>query len=264
MLVLAVVVWAIALTAGIAVWSTRTDTSAGAGSAVPPNLPEAPGGTPEETPPPSPEPEPDPEDDRSERPSRSDPPASKKPKKKEPQIPVAGPGTYDRQQQTAKPAGDSGQVLTYDVRVEKGLPYRVEDIAKAIHTILNDERSWTGTGDWRFELVGPGEEADLHAYLVTPKTTDKLCAPLLTGGEVSCRNGEKVVLNAKRWAFGAEAYGDDVANYRRYLVNHEFGHALGFGHVGCPGRGRPAPIMMQQTKGVDGCRPNPWPAGDDE
>ena len=62
-------------------------------------------------------------------------------------------------------------------------------------------------GRSRFALVPAGETADLHAYLVTPGTTDRLCAPLLTRGEVSCRAGNKVVLNAKRWVLGAEAYG---------------------------------------------------------
>ena len=47
------------------------------------------------------------------------------------------------------------------------------------------------------------ETATLHAYIVTPKTTDRLCAPYLTRGEVSCQNGNRVVLNAKRWLLGA-------------------------------------------------------------
>ena len=41
-------------------------------------------------------------------------------------------------------------------------------------------------------------------YITTPATTDRLCAPLLTQGEVSCQNGNRVVLNARRWVPGAE------------------------------------------------------------
>ena len=46
---------------------------------------------------------------------------------------------------------------------------------------------------------------------------------------------QRVVLNAKRWLLGVDSYGSDLTNYRRYLVNHEFGHALGKTHVHCPG-----------------------------
>lgn len=171
-----------------------------------------------------------------------------------------GPGTFTRADLTQQAASARGKLLRYDVRVEKGLPFDSMAVAATIQQILNDERSWRGSGDWRFELVDSPADADLHAYLANPKTTDKLCAPLLTRGEVSCQNGRSVVLNAKRWAFGAPAYGRDVAGYRRYLVNHEFGHTLGRQHVGCPGQGRLAPVMMQQTKGLRGCRANSWPS----
>jgi hypothetical protein len=69
-----------------------------------------------------------------------------------------------------------------------------------------------------------------------------------------------VVLNHRRWMLGAPAYGANVAAYRQYLVNHEVGHFLGHSHVGCPGPGRYAPVMLQQTLRLDGCRSNPWPA----
>jgi hypothetical protein len=42
--------------------------------------------------------------------------------------------------------------------------------------------------------------------------------------------------------------------------SQETGHWLGHGHASCPGRGRPAPVMVQQSKGTGGCRLNPRPA----
>ena len=174
-------------------------------------------------------------------------------------VPATGPGTYDTAETRGRPASSKGTLKRFDVRVEHGLDLNPEEAAEFIQDVLNDKRSWRGSGNWRFELVSAGHRADLHAYIATPATTDRLCAPLRTRGEVSCQNGNRVVLNAKRWVRGVSHYGDDVTNYRRYLINHEFGHTLGYQHVGCPGSGRVAPVMMQQTKGLGGCRKNAWP-----
>jgi hypothetical protein len=175
------------------------------------------------------------------------------------EVPASGPGTYRAAKKNVRPTTSSGALIRYDVRVEDGLSIDPDKAAVLIQRVLDDKRSWRGTHRWRFELAPVGESASLHAYLVTPKTTDRLCAPYLTRGEVSCQNGNRVVLNAKRWLLGVDSYGSDLTNYRRYLVNHEFGHALGKTHVHCPGPGRLAPVMMQQTKGLGGCRKNPWP-----
>ena len=175
-------------------------------------------------------------------------------------VPDRGPGTYEEADVRVGSTTDEGRLYRFDVRVEKGLDLDPDTVARALEKTLDDPRSWRSTGRVRFALVPTGGDADLHAYLVTPRTTDKLCAPLLTQGEVSCRAGDKVVLNAKRWVFGSEAFGPSVADYREYLANHEFGHALGHSHVGCPRAGRPAPVMLQQTKGLQGCTANPWPS----
>jgi hypothetical protein len=175
-------------------------------------------------------------------------------------VPNSGPGTYVPAKINGSPAGSGWTVVNFDVRREKNVPVDVDAAARTIQSVLNDRRSWRRTGKWEFRLVGSADRADVHVYITTPTTTDRLCAPLLTRGEVSCQNGNRVILNAKRWVFGAETYGDDdVVNYRRYLVNHEFGHALGYQHTQCGGKGRLAGIMVQQTKGLDGCRANPWP-----
>jgi hypothetical protein len=174
-------------------------------------------------------------------------------------VPESGSGTYQAAKKSVKSTSSAGALRRYDVRVEDGLSIDADEAALLIQGVLDDPRSWRVTRRWRFDLMPVGQSATLHAYIVTPTTTDRLCAPYLTRGEVSCQNGNRVVLNAKRWLFGADSYGSDLTNYRRYLINHEFGHALGKHHLDCPGPGRLAPVMMQQTKGLGDCRKNPWP-----
>jgi hypothetical protein len=157
-------------------------------------------------------------------------------------VPVEGAGT--------------GRARRYTVEVEVGLPQDPDRFARQVARVLGDERGWRSDG-WSFEQVESG--GDFTVMLASPDTTDRLCAPLLTRGEVSCRSGSRVVLNVKRWATGVQYYGDDLAGYRTYLVNHEVGHALGKYHVGCPAPGAKAPVMLQQSKGLQGCIKNPWP-----
>lgn len=185
-------------------------------------------------------------------------PAKKKTKKVK--IPERGSGRFVRADVDGPKVGEGGRLLRYAVKVEKDLPYDADETAREIQTTLSDPRSWIGGGDWRLELVGDPARADFTVFLATPGTVDRFCWPLRTYGRVSCQAGNKVMLNAWRWAHASDAYGSDVGAYRQYLVNHEVGHRLGHNHVGCPGKGRRAPVMMQQTKGVGACEANPWPA----
>lgn len=180
-------------------------------------------------------------------------PGQSQPPRPATRIPEWGPGTFEIA--GAPPAG-SAAGLTYRVEVERGLPFSTQDVARFVEATLTDKRGWAA--QHQFVLVDG--HADLRIVLATPETTDDLCAPLETDGRLSCRNGDDVVLNAWRWQFGADGYAGDLEAYRRYVVNHETGHALGYPHVGCPGPGEIAPVMLQQTKGLEGCKPNPWPA----
>jgi hypothetical protein len=148
--------------------------------------------------------------------------------------------------------------MTYRVEIEQGVTVNGPAVAAAIHKTLTDPRGWQALHPVSFERTDKAD-ADLRIILATPTLTDKLCLPLDTGGEVSCRVEDRVVLNAKRWIYAIPEFNGNVELYRSYLVNHEVGHALGHGHSTCTKPKTPAPVMMQQTKGLAGCLPNAWP-----
>ncbi|MGI8440842.1 MAG: DUF3152 domain-containing protein [Thermoleophilaceae bacterium] len=152
-----------------------------------------------------------------------------------------------------------GPLRTFSIEIERGLGTDRRAVAREVERTLLSPRGWRRTG-LSFKRVASGSPS-FKVTLASADTTDRLCAPLQTLGRYSCYQGGRAVLNAERWRGGADSYGDALRSYRRYMVNHEVGHALGRGHAGCPARGRRAPLMMQQTKGLDGCRPNPWPEG---
>ena len=152
----------------------------------------------------------------------------------------------------------TGPLRRFMVEVEGGLGVDPVEFARAVEATLADPRSWGADGRSSTQRVASGPVA-FRVVLASPDTTDRLCRPLRTGGTYSCANGERAVINARRWLRGATSYAGDTAAYRQYVVNHEVGHTLGHGHERCPGAGRPAPVMVQQTKGLGGCAKNAWP-----
>jgi hypothetical protein len=163
-----------------------------------------------------------------------------------------------------RPTPTTGRTVRYTVELEGGVDIRGEELATVVGRVLTDPRGWQSKDGVRFVNVSPataakGAPVDLRITLASPATTDRLCSPLETRGQVSCHNAARVVLNLRRWVLGAKAYGNDITGYRTYLVNHEVGHGLGHGHAYCGGTGKVAPVMMQQTYGLKGCTAWPWP-----
>ncbi|WP_019136477.1 DUF3152 domain-containing protein [Cellulomonas massiliensis] len=158
---------------------------------------------------------------------------------------------------TGEDAGPGqGEVLRVRVEVEQGLPVDGRAFAAAVMRTLNDPRGWGADGRLSFARVDGG--ADLRVVLASPDEVDRLCAPLQTEGTVSCGREGRAVINYARWARATDEF-PDRARYRQYVVNHEVGHLLGHPHEACPGAGRLAPVMQQQTLAVAPCEPNPWP-----
>lgn len=159
-----------------------------------------------------------------------------------------------------------GRAVRYTVEVEQGIGVDETEVATTIRQVLLDDRGWQRKDGVRFVNVTPAEEragaqVDIRITLASPGLTDRLCAPLRTLSQVSCWNNGRSVLNLRRWQLGDDSYGDDVARYRIYQVNHEVGHGLGHQHRSCPAKGRKAPVMVQQTLDLQGCTPWPYPTG---
>ncbi|MUT88718.1 DUF3152 domain-containing protein [Streptomyces sp. Z38] len=177
----------------------------------------------------------------------------------------AGTGTFYAVKGIRKAPG-KGRKVTYRVDVERGLDLDGALFAEAVHRTLNDRRSWAHDG-LAFERIETGD-AEFVITLASPETTADWCAKSgldTTEDNVSCDSAatERVMINAYRWAQGAETYGDKMFAYRQMLINHEIGHRLGHNHVTCDKDGDLAPVMQQQTKFLEyggiSCRPNAWP-----
>lgn len=120
-----------------------------------------------------------------------------------------------------------------------------------IYFYLNSPDGWSQEG-YYFEQ---SENPDVLIRLSSPSSIMKICG---LRGDLSCAvlGGNNIYLNSDRWFKGAPNSGLDLENYRQYMVSHEMGHILGLEHAKCPGAGRKAPIMLQQTLGIGKCIPN--------
>jgi hypothetical protein len=163
----------------------------------------------------------------------------------------------------SSPVHGTGPLLRFIVEVEDGIGVAGAPFAEAVEATLADPRSWGNGGRVSFQRVGAAEASsgqfDFRVSLVSPGSMETYCPGVGTGGYTSCRYGDRAVINLARWATAVPDYEGDVATYRLYVVNHEVGHVLGNGHQSCPGAGQLAPVMQQQTLGLDGCAKNAWP-----
>ncbi|MET7960937.1 DUF3152 domain-containing protein [Micromonospora zamorensis] len=183
-------------------------------------------------------------------------------------VPSAGTGSFGYDARSGPVLGRAGELRRYRVAVESGSNEDAADFALAVRTALAGPGSWVDSGRLRLQQVPGDAPRDFTVYLATARTAGRMCADggvdIRVGGRpyTSCRAPGRVIINLDRWRLSVPHFvsaGVPLAVYRTYVVNHEVGHQLGHRHERCPGAGRPAPVMMQQTLFLNGCRVNQWP-----
>ena len=176
------------------------------------------------------------------------------------QLPQSGDGTFIPASSTTGETLGSGNIIEFSVAAEQATGINPDELAATVDLILGDERSWIAEGTVGFRRIESGGVFTL--VVATADTVDRLCAPLRTNGIFSCAQNGWIAINLNRWSLATTTWTADLADYRDYVINHEVGHYLARPHIGCPGTGQLAPVMMQQTKGVGECQPNGWPYPD--
>ncbi|MEU1249422.1 DUF3152 domain-containing protein [Micromonospora arida] len=183
-------------------------------------------------------------------------------------VPSAGTGGFGYDARSGPVLGRAGELRRYRVAVESGSAEDVTEFAQAVEVALAGPGSWVDSGRLRLQQVPGAAPRDFTVYLATARTAGRMCAKggvdIRIDGRpyTSCRAPGQVIINLDRWRLSVPHFvsaGVPLTVYRTYVVNHEVGHQLGHRHERCPGAGRPAPVMMQQTLFLNGCRVNPWP-----
>ncbi len=175
--------------------------------------------------------------------------------------PTEGSGRFATADSRSPVRGYDGPLRRYRIEVERDTGQDADEFAATVDAVLADPRSWIASRELRVQRVTDAATTDFTIYLATPVTSERMCAEggLATERYTSCRLPGKVIINLARWMDAVPDYGAPLDVYRTYVINHEVGHELGELHQACPGPGEPAPVMQQQTYGLDGCVANAWP-----
>jgi hypothetical protein len=147
--------------------------------------------------------------------------------------------------------------VTYRVETRGRIVASLEEFKRQAQQTFDDPRGWRDSAV-AFRRVSSGGDF----VLVLSEASQVPSFSSACSAEWSCRVGDYVIINQMRWLNASPMWHEQkrsVRDYRHMVVNHETGHWLGHGHRSCPGTGAAAPVMQQQSKGLEGCRPNPWP-----
>lgn len=150
------------------------------------------------------------------------------------------------------------QEVTYTVATRGSVTADLVEFRTIAANTYNSPLGWSRLGV-KFTEVPSGGRVTLWLSEASQMTTFSANGCDTT---YSCTVGANVIINQDRWVNGSEPFmsaGGSLLEYREMVLNHELGHWLGHGHLFCASAGQDAPVMQQQSMGMQGCKPNPWP-----
>ncbi|SKB09412.1 DUF3152 domain-containing protein [Aeromicrobium choanae] len=177
-------------------------------------------------------------------------------------VTVSKPGyrtlTHRSPWRKVKHVRDVRRTVKYSIATNGSMTTSVKTFKRQVAEILDDPRGWRAAGIKFKRVKSGGSMTIVLAQASRVPTYSSVCSSTW-----SCRVGRHVIINQERWKHASPAWnaakGTTLRGYRHMVVNHETGHWLGWHHKSCGGKGQKAPVMMQQSKGRNGCTFNPWP-----
>lgn len=130
-----------------------------------------------------------------------------------------------------------------------------------IQETMQDPRGWKGMGyDFQQVEEQQQQEADIHVHLISNATIVSQFTNKFDGLSV-CYTEEMqstIYLNRNNWDHPPAAFTGTKTAYQQYVLQHEFGHAIGMDHTTTVQKNGTCHPMSQQTLGTSRCTPNPW------
>lgn len=170
---------------------------------------------------------------------------------------ISEPEWLKKQNAEEASARSKTQEVTYSVSGKGVIAADMTEFRTLANATLNDARGWSRLGVTFREVSSGG--------MFTLILSEASLVPTFSSGcsaEYSCRVGRNIIINQDRWVGATTPWnnaGGSLRDYRHMVINHETGHWLGHDHESCGGAGKSAPVMLQQSIDLQGCKFNPWP-----
>jgi hypothetical protein len=134
--------------------------------------------------------------------------------------------------------------MYYRTNVDPSVNYNKEVFKSEVKAILNDKRGWNKLGYYFVDSNDP------DALLILLTSADSIGKSFDRTLSYYDESKHLICINYNNWMGGSKS-SLPLDQYRHYVINHEVGHALGYGHTVCHKAGEKGSVMMQMSKGPD-------------